>query len=269
MIPALLLALSAAAASVPPATADPSMVRDAAQAIDAGRLKEARLMIARAVGAGARGPAVEQLMADLAFVSGNFAEALAGYTDLAGSDHKDQRICERGAIAALELGQTGEAKPFVECSTNSTQASWRAWNARGVLADIARDWAEADQAYARAHALAPNEARIVNNAGWSHVLRGDWAGALPYLEDAAKMDPNSQKIADNLELARAALAPELPRRQANEAKREWAERLNDAGVAAELMGDTKKAVAALTSALEASDTWYARASNNLEAVTGN
>lgn len=269
MISVLLLAFSAATAAASPATADPTMVRDAAQAIEAGRLEEARLMIARAVGAGARGAAVEQLMADLAFVSGKYADALAGYSDLAATGHKDQRVCERGAIAALELGQPGEAKPFVDCATDSDDASWAAWNARGVLADWSRDWTAADRAYARAHQLAPTQAKVVNNAGWSHVLRGDWAGALPYLEAAAALDPKSSKIADNLELARAAVAPELPRRQPNEPKREWAERLNDAGVAAELTGDKSKAVAAFTGALDASDVWYTRASNNLEAATRN
>jgi hypothetical protein len=42
--------------------------------------------------------------------------------------------------------------------------------------------------------------------------------------------------------------------------------LNDAGVAAEMLGQKKRAVAAFTQALDASPIWYDRASNNLKAL---
>ena len=62
----------------------------------------------------------------------------------------------------------------------------------------------------------------------------------------------------------AALAADLPQRRAGESDRDWAVRLNDAGVAAELLGDRQRAVAAFTQALDASPMWYGRASNNLQ-----
>ena len=57
----------AAAASLatqqPPAAArsDPAILNDASHAIDAGRLKEAKLIIARAVSQGSRGAPIERL----------------------------------------------------------------------------------------------------------------------------------------------------------------------------------------------------------------
>ena len=125
------------------------------------------------------------------------------------------------------------------------------------------------KSYARAHQLAPDEARVINNQGWSKLLRGEWAAAIPFLEQAASLDSKSERIANNLELAKAALAADLPRRRAGEPDQDWAARLNDAGVAAELLGDTKRAVAAFTQALEASPVWYDRASNNLKALSQN
>jgi tetratricopeptide (TPR) repeat protein len=107
---------------------------------------------------------------------------------------------------------------------------------------------------------------VVNNQGWSLVLRGDWAASLPYFELAASLDPNSQRIADNLDLARTALDAALPARRPGETGEDWAARLNDAGVAAQLLGDKKRAIAAFTQALYASDHWYARAANNLDNV---
>ena len=135
-----------------------------------------------------------------------------------------------------------------------------------MLADLGRDWKAADSAYARALALSQGQAEVLNNQGWSRLLRGDWSGAVGFFEQGAALDPKSERMANNLELARAALAGDLPGRRAGESDRDWAARLNDAGVAAEAMGDTRRAVAGFTQALEASGAWYARAANNLEAT---
>ncbi len=268
----ILVLVAAASAAIQPAPAlapDPGLLRDAARSIEGGRLEEARLIIARAITQGARGPAVERLTADLDFASGKYVEALTGYQDLARSADKQTSDCERGAISALKTGRVDDAKPLVACAIGVDHPSWRAWNAMGVLADFTGDWADADEAYARAHAAAPREARIVNNEGWSKLLRGDWAAAVPYFEEAVALDAKNERIANNLELAKAALAADLPRRQAGESDESWAARLNDAGVAAELLGDRKRAVAAFTQALDADPTWYDRASNNLRALSQN
>src|SRR5690348_492606 len=276
MIFALVLALASTKASAPPAAApippvvsSASLIRDADHAIAAGRLEEGRLLIGRAVAAGASGPSLERVLANLAYRKGNFQEAVSRSKHLMQLGQRDSHVCEMGTLAALHLGQWLSAKPFADCATASPGSSWRAWNARGVIADFERDWTTADASYARARELASTEAEVINNEGWSHLLRGDWSGALPLLEQAAKLEPNSERIANNLDLAQAALATDLPERRAGESDASWAQRLNDAGVAAELGGDRTKAIAAFTRALRASGVWYARASNNLEAVSKN
>ena len=279
MILALVAAASLAAhpphaagapAPAPKATAapvpDPTILKDAAHAIDAGRLEEAKLIIARAVTAGLRGAPIERLTANLAFASGNYLQAWSQYRHLAKAPDKEEGDCEKGAIAALRLQRAADAQPLVDCAVEFPNASWRAWNARGVLADMQQDWAAADESYAHARQLAPSEATIVSNQGWSKLLRGDWSGALPLFEDAAALDSTSERIANNLELVHAALAADLPARRAGETNAEWAARLNDAGVAAELIGDRQRAVAAFTQALDANPVWYDRASNNLAAL---
>jgi Flp pilus assembly protein TadD len=261
---ALFAALALTQAS-PSVAANASQIEDATQAISAGRLDQARLMIANAEAAGAKGPAVDRALADLAFASGKNAEALARYRELHKAIPNDSAICEHAVIAALRSDAIEEASSLIDCAT-SGRTSWRAWNARGVLADIRHDWAAADSAYSLARALTSSKAEIANNQGWSYLLRGNWRDALSCFQTAAKMDSGSTRIANNLELADAALAGDLPRRQDGESDLSWAARLNDAGVAAELLGDKKRAVAAFTQALEASGTWYSRASNNLEAA---
>jgi Flp pilus assembly protein TadD len=269
------LLLFAAASAVPaPAPSAPAVIvapdtllQDARQALGSGRLDQVRLMTARAISAGARGSSVDQLLADLAFAGGQYEEALARYESLLVARPADPLLLERSAISALKLGSVERAGPLAIRATEVAGASWRAWNARAVVADLQRDWPRADEAYGHALELAPEEADILNNYGWSLLLRGEWADSVQELAQAAALDPNSARIANNLELARAAIASELPRRRDHETDEAWAQRLNDAGVAADLMGDKRRAIAAFTQALEASGRWYSRAANNLQAAS--
>jgi Flp pilus assembly protein TadD len=263
-----LAARAAPATPVPSAPAVPVsiVVSEAEHAINAGRLDQARLMIARIVGMGVKGPPVEHLIADLDFASGKDREALTRYQQLLKAYPDDRQMSENAGIAALRIGELAVAGPLIERATAGSGGAWRSWNARGVLADLSRDWKAADAAYARAGQIFPEQPEVLNNQGWSRLLRGDWRGAVGFFEQAAALSPKSQRIGNNLELARAAVAGDLPGRRAGESDRDWAERLNDAGVAAEAMGNKERAIAAFTQALEASGSWYARAANNLEAT---
>ena len=252
----------------PQAAAPLPSLGDIEHAIDAGRLEQAKLMVARAVAAGMSGPQIDRILADLAFASDKYDEALIRYRQLLAVQPNDSWLAERAGLAALKQGDVATAAPLIDRATKGPKASWRAWSARGVIADLRQDWPAADAAFARAADLAPNQADIVNNQGWSRLLRGDWKSAVGLFDRAAQLDPRSTRIANNLELARAAMAGDLPERKANENDRAWAARLNDAGVAAQAMGDRQRAVAAFTQALEASGTWYARAANNLQAAGG-
>src|SRR3954465_7333260 len=101
-----------AAALAPP---DESILQDADQAIQGGRLVEGRLILVRAISLGFRGPRIERLTADLAFGSGKYLQAMVAYQHLAASPDKQAGDCEKGAISALQLGRVFDAKPLVEC----------------------------------------------------------------------------------------------------------------------------------------------------------
>jgi len=268
MIGAALIALSVAAAAPQQLTPTQVALNEAEHAISAGRLEQARLMIGRAVAGGASGAQVDRALADLAFASGKNDEAVVRYRQLLAGEPANGFLAERAGIAALKLGDVTTALFFLDQAIKSPKADWRAWNARGVAADLQQDWHAADSSYEKAAELSPNMPEVINNQGWSRLLRGDWKRAVQLFEQAAILDADSTRIANNLELARAALAADLPQRRAGESARSWATRLNDAGVAAQLLGDKPRAVAAFTQALEASGTWYARAANNLQSAGG-
>ena len=240
----------------------------AVQALQAGRLDQARIMLDAAVKAGADGDEVDRLLAELSFRSGDYAAALDRYQRLAAANPGEPLAFERAGIAAAHAGDLRRASAALIAATALPGASWRAWSARGVIADLKRDWADADLAYDRALELSPDRAEVLNNRGWSLMLRGQWQEALQQLEGAAALDPKSQRIAGNLELARAALSDDLPKRRPGESDSSWAARLNDAGVVAAAGGDRQRAIAAFARAIETSSHWFERAANNLAIVEG-
>lgn len=265
---ALILAAVVAAAQAP---AEPNVVHplgEAELAIAAGRLDQARIMIANSVKAGVQGDRLDRLVAELAFKSGDCKAAQPLYEALLEIHPRQALLAERAAICAVRGGDWKRAEELVVLATASDNASWLAWNARGIVADHAGDWTAADHAYGRASALAPDRAEIANNRGWSFLIRGEWHQAHAHLTKAAELDPGSARIVNNLELARAAVAEDLPQRRKGESDEDWAARLNDAGLIAHLRGQDKKAIAAFARAIEARSQWFERAANNLAAIEG-
>jgi len=263
---ALALALADPAPLPAPMLPSPISLAEAGRAIAAGRLDQAKAMLGIAVAAGAKGEPVDRLLADLAFARGEDENALALYKALLTGHPNEALLLERGGVAALRLGRLGEATALLDRATQAPGAGWRAWNARGVAADRQGRWDEADAAYVQAATLDPKRAEVANNQGWSLMLRGRWDEAAAAFERAASLDPKLPRLANNLELARAAVAAELPHRMAGESDEGFTARLNDSGVVAAASGQTKRAEAAFSQAIELRSRWYKRAADNLAAL---
>jgi Tfp pilus assembly protein PilF len=126
----------------------------------------------------------------------------------------------------------------------------------------------ADRAYAAGLELAPDNGQLRNNKGWSLLLRSRWHEAHREFATALRQMPEHPMIRANLDLAAAAIAGDLPVRRAGESSRDYAARLNDAGLIKLQRGEQKLAIAAFARAIEASERWFARAANNLELAAG-
>jgi Flp pilus assembly protein TadD len=264
---ALLLADPAPATVTPPVTpASQISLAEVGRAISAGRLDQARAMLSTAIAAGVKGEPVDRLLADLAMAHGDDAQALAMYRQLLANHPDETLLLERAGIASLRLGLLPEATSLLDRATRRPDAGWRAWNGRGVAADKQGRWDEADAAYARAAELDPARAEVTNNQGWSLMLRGRWHEAATAFESAIAINPNLPRLVNNLELARAAVAADLPHRMSGESDDAYSARLNDAGVIASAAGQTKRAEAAFAQALEVRSKWYDRAADNLAAL---
>ena len=276
IFPAVLLAAAAAPAGIQdmpaPTSAEQSeadrLLSEAAHALRQGRLEQASTMVGLAVAAGADGSNLARVRADIAHMQRNDAAALAIYRQLLVEMPNDPALLERGGISALRLGQMAEAEAMLNRAVAITPDRMPILGALAVLYDRKRDFAQSNRYYALALAEAPEDPRLLSNYGWSLMLQGRWAEAIVPLERALAVEPRFALAATNLELARASLEARLPQRREGESTADYAGRLNDAGVAAMAQGDTQRARAAFTQALEISDQWYERAARNLEALEG-
>lgn len=177
--------------------------------------------------------------------------------------HPDDAVAHECAGAAALRLRDPRAAGLLGRAVALSPTRWKSWNMLGVLADRAAQWSVADDAYARARAVRPDEPEILNNIGYSLVLRGKSADALPWLARAARLDPASSAIANNLVVA-SALNGAVPTLPASLPPVRAAAMLNNAGYAFWLNGDVRHGRQLLQQAVTASPTYYARAKNNLD-----
>jgi Flp pilus assembly protein TadD len=225
-------------------------------------------MAAKAVAEGALGTEVDKLLADLALSEGRLDEALARYELLIASEPANAAFYEGAALASWRQGTQQKAELYSKRGVLLSGATWRLWGLRAALADEARNWVAADRAYGEALKLSPGQPELLNNQGWSHLLRGDIGRAIALLESALSGVREVPRVANNLELARAALVEDLPVRRPGEQVETYSARLNDAGVIADYLGNRGRSIAAFSEAIHARPTWSRRTEQNLRIVCG-
>src|SRR4051812_16913853 len=96
---------SAAPVSPPDRSVIKSQLDEAQRAAAAGRLDQARLMISKAIAAGATQSEASRAIADFAFQSKKYPEALAAYQQLLMVTPTDPTFLERAGIAAFQTGE--------------------------------------------------------------------------------------------------------------------------------------------------------------------
>lgn len=141
-------------------------------------------------------------------------------------------------------------------------ASWRAYNALGILADMDGSAGDAERYYRQALNLNPESAKILNNLGYSRYLAGDWEGAGTALQRAVRIKGDYRLAWRNLGLVYARqkkyrLALEALRRTGDEPQA-----YNDVGFVAMIGGDYRRALTFFDKAMNLSPSYYVTASEN-------
>lgn len=97
-------------------------------------------------------------------------------------------------------GNYGMAERYFRDAVEKAPRDVTAWVGLAASYDRVRRFDLADQAYAQALKLRGPTVQILNNQGYSYMLRGDFVRARQKFMHAYKLDPGSPTIQNNLQL---------------------------------------------------------------------
>ena len=112
-----------------------------------------------------------------------------------------------GSKAYLAAGQQnflrqnyGLAEENFRKAVEQRSDSASAWLGLAASLDQLGKFEDADVAYRQVSELKANNARVLNNWGYSYLLRGDYSRARQYLNRAQNIDPTLEEIQGNIHL---------------------------------------------------------------------
>lgn len=97
-----------------------------------------------------------------------------------------------------------EAERQFRRATELAPKSSEAWLGLAACYDRLRDFGKADGAYAKALMIAGPTSEVLNNQGYSYMLRGDLKNARDKLLAAQRQDPRNKFVENNLSLLESA-----------------------------------------------------------------
>jgi Tfp pilus assembly protein PilF len=97
-------------------------------------------------------------------------------------------------------GNYGLAERYFRRAVESGPRDAEAWLGLAASYDRLKRFDLADRAYRQLYAMLGRSPEILNNQGYSYMLRGDFAHARDILVEAQAKDPNNPYIANNIAL---------------------------------------------------------------------
>lgn len=138
---------------------------------------------------------------------GDYDEAARSLAQLMLIAPDDARVVGEYGKVLAQQGHSQEALAFLKRAVELQPHEWSLQSALGVAYDQLDDHASARKAYARALALKPGDASVLNNYAVSLMLSGNYVDAQRFFTEATAKGVSNPKIALNLEKL-AALEPE-------------------------------------------------------------
>jgi Flp pilus assembly protein TadD len=111
----------------------------------------------------------------------------------------------RRGLYHFHRGEFGLAEQYFRAVVEKSPDNVTAWIGLAGSYDNIRRFDLADRAYAQAIRLAGETPQILNNQGYSYLLRGDLVGARARFRKALRRDPRNLTIRDNLRIVNARL----------------------------------------------------------------
>lgn len=195
-----------------------------------------------------------------------YPEAARVYQEMTalGQDEPTDRIEYAFVVARLE--RWDEVRSILNTVPSGTETS-RRYLAVAMLADHDQNWTLADESYARAEALSPSPAKVINNWGVSMMSRKDLPKATETFQRALSFDSRLFSAKNNLAISRGLQNNfELPIVPMTE--KEKAIILNNLGLIAVRKGELDIAKGLFAAAVAAHPQHYTSAADRLAALEG-
>lgn len=97
-------------------------------------------------------------------------------------------------------GAFGVAQQYFQDAVEKSPGDVTAWTGLAASYDRMGRFDLADRAYAAASKLEGETPQLLNNEGYSYMLRGDLKAARAKFESALRLDPNNQTTLNNIKL---------------------------------------------------------------------
>jgi Flp pilus assembly protein TadD len=106
----------------------------------------------------------------------------------------------RLGVEHFNRGNFGLSERYFRDAVERTPKDAAAWIGLGASYDRIGRFDRADEAYAKARKLSGESVELLNNLGFSNMLRGKFGLAHAYFSRAAALQPDNPTIANNLRL---------------------------------------------------------------------
>lgn len=208
--------------------------------------------------------AIAQMMLE----QGRNQEALRAFNLILEEAPEEVKALEGRGLARLALGDAEAASSQLIKVNIAAPGRWRTLNGLGVASDMNGDFAAAARWYGEALQAGGERPMVINNAGYSLIMAGEYREAEQLLERGVLRFPNETRLNHNLAIAQARQG------RYNDAMRTWrktmdrVEALNNAGYIAKLNGDIEKARDLFKRAAQASTRYRPTVDANLRSLDG-
>lgn len=234
------------------------------EALDERRFVDAADLLEKARIDDLKSARLTTLTGETLLAQGRFVDAVPIFRSVESDPSVRPAALEGEGIALSAMGKSDQAFADLKQATTLDKSRWRAWNALAREYDIRHEWKESKLAYAQALAApGADQAIVLNNRGYSHLLQNQPSEATPDLVAALAKDPDLKAARTNLRIAMA-VQGEYDRAATTGAGDDRAAVLNNVGLAAAIRGDYREAERLLAQAIEIKGDNYERASDNLQ-----
>jgi Flp pilus assembly protein TadD len=168
---------------------------------------------------------------------GDFATAFSYADGLHRERPRDAEVLVLRGVIFRDKGMSTEAEGDLREAARLDDTLGEAHAALGILYDLTQRSEQAEIEHQRAVALAPSNARYLNNLGFSLFMRGKAREAISVFGRAARLDPTNHRVRTNLGFALAATGDLRGAVREFEMGGSAAEAKNNLGFAYERRGD--------------------------------